>query len=367
VPPETTTEPHQNGRIPAPGTSIRPDPIYVLGDSHAMEFNLRMYAGGDGRHYLFQSLYAPGLVAESCAGTDGELAPALATALSRAGLLVDVDGRREPLHRTQSPHWRHISVVEGRAPADPNIVVSIGGLDIVHFGVGLAHVDDLALPAPVVEPTGPLSGPPLPGAMPFDDAVDLFARQMAPLAQGLRDLQRLGFERLALLSLAPPTPHDGAFRAVRTALGLAATPSHGTLAFRTKFALVANTVLARIAAETGVTFIDRWNDQVRNGQALPGLLNDWQHLSNWAADATALAILERVRRAPVARAGAPTYYQVYVEDPGVSGRLREFTVSQADFEAINDARADAFVMLHDVNELSKCWVSRARIVRIAAG
>jgi hypothetical protein len=343
--------------------SPRPDPIYVIGDSHSIVYNLRLYASDSGRHFLLQSLYVPGFCAASCEAPDGELSPAISGVLARAGLLVDVGGRNEPLHRTQDPHWVHSSVIEGRPRTDPVLVLSVGGLDIMHFGAGPAGVDDVALPESLVERIGPLSGSPLDGAVPFDEAVRRFGEFMQPVAQALQALQRLGFKRLGLISIAPPTPLDRAYRAVRTGLGLEVTPSNAAISWRYKIFIVANTVLARIAAETGVTFIDRWRDQVRDGVALPGLLSDWTHLSDWAANATALAIIGHFYESPAAPQDPPSNYQVYVEDPGAADGLREYTVVDEDFVALRDAPGDAMVLLHDINERTESWVNRARIVR----
>src|ERR1700676_267896 len=151
---EVASRPAEPSETLALRPSTRPEPIYVLGDSHAMAFNLRLYAGDDGRRFLFQTLYTPGIVAAACAGKNGDLSPAIATALAGAGLLVDVAGHREPLHRTLDPHWRHLAVVEGRPRTDPAIVLSVGALDMGHFGAGLSDVEDFALPASLVEGTG---------------------------------------------------------------------------------------------------------------------------------------------------------------------------------------------------------------------
>jgi hypothetical protein len=346
-----------------PKPSVRPESIYVMGDSHALTYNLRLYTTDDDRQFLFQSLYA-GLSAPLCAGGDGELSPAFAAALVRAGLLVSVGDRFEALHRTADPQSCFLAQAEDHPRVDPPIILSVGGLDAVHFFVSLSEIDDIALPPSLVEPAGPLSGPPREKSMPFDEAVSLFADRMRPVAQGLRELQHHGFNRLALLSLAPPTPNDEAFRATRTNLGLTETPSHATLSWRSKCGLVANAVLASIAAETGVLFVDRWSDQVRNGVALPGLLDDWMHLSTWASDATALAIIRCFDGAPALPQSPRAHYQVYVEDPSVATGIREHTIDHADFTALKDAPGDAFVLLNDINELTRSWVSRARIVRV---
>jgi hypothetical protein len=333
--------------------ATRPTPIYVLGDSHAAEFNLRLYDADEQHRYLFLSAYAPGFAAAKFAGPDGAIAPVLA------------GGVAEPFHRTSDPHWSHFALVEDRPRTEPPIVVSIGGLDIVHFGVGLREVDDIALPPELVEPSGPLGGEPLPGALPFEDAVSGFAEWMQPVARGLRDLREHGFERLALLSLAPPTPHDDAFRAVRANLNLPETPSHATLAWRSKCALVANAVLARVASEAGIAFIDRWRDQVRGGVALPGMFTDWMHLSAWAVDATAAAIIAWAERSSTAAPPAPpAFYQVFVEDGRALHGVREYTVAESDFVALRGAPADAFVVLNDVNERSTTWVNASRIVSV---
>jgi hypothetical protein len=343
--------------------SPRPDPIYVIGDSHAIVYNLRLYTSDDGRQFLFESLYVPGFCAASCEAAEGELSPLISGALVRAGLLVDVDGRNEALHRTQDPHWVHSAVIEGRQRTDPAIVVSMGGLDVMHYGAGPSEVDDIALPDSLVERIGPLSGAPLDGAVPFDEAVSRITEYLRPLADALRELQRHGFKRIALMSLVPPTPLDRAYRAVRIGLGLEVTPSNAAIAWRYKLFVVANIVLARIAAQTGVTFIDRWPDQIRDGVALPGLLSDWTHLSDWAANATALALIGHFHESASTPQEPRSNYQVYVEDPGGTDGLREYTVADEDFVAMRDAPGDAMVLLHDVNERTECWVNRARIVR----
>jgi hypothetical protein len=362
----------RNGAAPSPPLtngdvtskpSIRPESIYVLGDSHAMTYNLRLYTTGDERQVLFQSFYA-GLSTPFCAAAEEQLSTAIRASLAHAGLLVKVGDRYEALHRTEDRLSMFFAQMEDRPRVDPAVVLSIGGLDIVHFGVGLAQIDDIALPPALAEAEGPLSAPTLPEAMPFDEAVELFSNQMQPLKQALCDLRQHGFERLALLSLAPPTPNDDAFRAARANLGLSETPSHATLSWRTKCAMVANTVLSSIARDTGVLFIDRWSDQVRNSVALPGLLDDWMHLSTWASDATALAIIERFDGVPSRPQAPPPNYQVYVEDPTVASGIREHTIDHADFMALKDAPGDAFVILNDVNELTRSWVNRARIARV---
>jgi hypothetical protein len=341
--------------------------VYVLGDSHAVAFDLRFFARQEDRPYLFQALYAPGLNAANCAGDGGELAPAIAAALARGGLLVETGGRLQPRHRSEDAVVRHLAALSGR-PHDepPAIAISIGGLDIVHFGVSLTDVDDVALPASLMERSGPLSAPPLDGALPFDDAVRAFAERMQPLGQALRELRAHGFERLALLSLAPPTPHDDAFRNARASLQLPEKASHATLAWRTKLALVANAVLRAIADAEGVVFVDRWSAQVRDGVALPGLLADRMHLNDWAADATALAIVEHLFGTTVPRAEVPVCYQVIVEDAGAPGGIGQHTIAEDDFTALRAAQRDALVRLHDVNEATTTWVERARIVRVVS-
>ncbi len=374
--PENNTPPptrvaERNGAAPhppgiaavAPKPSVRPESIYVVGDSHALTYNLRLYTTGDDRQVLFQSFYS-GLSASFSAGSDGQLSPALTAALARAGLLVKVGERYEALHRTVDQQSIIFAQMEDRPRIDPAIVLSTGALDMVHFGVSLAQIDDIALPPALAESEGPLSAPALPDAMPFDDAVLLFSDRMQPVKHALRGLRQHGFDRLALLSLAPPTPNDDAFRATRANLRLPETPSHATLSWRTKCAMVANTVLSSIAGDTDVLFIDRWSDQVRNGVALPGLLDDWMHLSTWASDATALAIIDRFDGVPSRPQAPPVNYQVYVEDPSVGGGIREHTIDHADFMALKDASADAFVLLNDVNDLTRSWVSRARIARV---
>ncbi|MDP9111291.1 MAG: hypothetical protein M3M96_06645 [Candidatus Eremiobacteraeota bacterium] len=189
---------------------------------------MRLYTTGDDRQVLFQSFYS-GLSASFSAGSEGQLSPALTAALVRAGLLVKVGDRYEALHRTEERQWIIFAQMEDRPRVDPAIVLSTGGLDMVHFGVSLAQIDDIALPPALAEAEGPLSAPALPETMPFDDAVLLFSDRMQPVKQALRGLRQHGFERLALLSLAPPTPNDDAFRAMRGNLGLTETPSHATL------------------------------------------------------------------------------------------------------------------------------------------
>jgi hypothetical protein len=339
--------------------------VYILGDSHAVAFDLRFFAGQGNRPYLFQAVYAPGLNSANCAGDDGELSPLIASALEQRGLLVESGGRLRARHRSDDAVVRHLTALSGR-PHDeaPAVAISIGGLDIVHFGVALTDVDDVAMPESLAERDGPLSLPALAGALPFDDAVRAFAERMQPLAQALRDLRSHGFERLALLSLAPPTPRDDAFRNARASLQLPEKPSHATLAWRTKLALVANTVLRTIADETGVVFVDRWSAQVRDGVALPGLLADRMHLSDWAADATALAVIEQLFGVAVPRAERPVCYQAFVEDAGAPGGVRQHTIAEDDFTALRAAPRDALVRLHDLNEAMTTWVERARIARI---
>ncbi|MDP9111292.1 MAG: hypothetical protein M3M96_06650 [Candidatus Eremiobacteraeota bacterium] len=128
--------------------------------------------------------------------------------------------------------------------------------------------------------------------------------------------------------------------------------------------MVANTVLSSIARDTDVLLVDRWSDQVRNCVALPGLLDDWMHLSTWASDATALAIIERFDGLPSGPQSPPANYQVDVEDPSVAGGMREHTIDHPDFMALKDASGDAFVLLNDVTDLTRSWVSRARIARV---
>lgn len=342
---------------------VRPESIYVLGDSHVLPYHMRLYASDGIPPVVFHALYSPGFAAELLVGTHGELAPAIADPLRRGGLLVDVDGRAVALHRTHDAHWRHCCELAGRAQTSPAIVLSVGGLDAMNFGAGPSDVDDIVLPETVVPRTGPLAAAPLPGAVPFDEAVRGLAEFMEPVAQAIRDLEWHGFRRLALLSVVPPTSRDSAYRAARTSLRLSVNQSNVTTAWRYKLIMVANEVLRRVAAETGIAFIDRWNDQVQDSLALPGLLNDWVHLSDWGTDASALAIIKHFRGTPIASEGPPAYYQVYVEDPGAPNSVREHTVTEETFAAVKEAQGDAFVALHDVNEMTTNWVNRARIVR----
>jgi hypothetical protein len=270
----------------------RPRRIYVVGDSHALIYADRTVTDRAGTSAVtFTALHCRDTAASTCVGPDGRLAPGVRRALAEARLVVEDGDRIEALHRTTVPAWRYLAVAEDRAREDPALVFAFGGLDAFHLGARLP-ADTIRVPAELRgdAPAGLYATPP--GSMPFAEALMIGSRELRPFADLLYGLRALGFGRMALLSVPPPTANDDAFRAAVANVQLDWSEPKLRLPFRHQIIRVVNEALRGLAAELGIPFVDRWADQVVRGVAAPGLLHDWLHIGSRPANETAAVLAD---------------------------------------------------------------------------
>lgn len=270
----------------------RAEPIYVVGDSHVLLYADRIapLPANPAALIVFHALYAPGLKAAAFADERGELSEQVRSALVAARLLVSSGDALEAYHRTMDPHWLAVEGAEDRPRVDPPIVLSTGGLDALDL-IGGLPVDDFALPSRFRDPNSSRFSVTAKDAAAYDDVAAFFAPTFTSLDLGLRRLRAYGFERLAILSIAPPTANDTAFSLVVRHGGRFYPEPRCRTPFRYKVTMVVNGLMREAAAANGVTFIDRWEAQTVNGLIRPGLLNDNIHLNSQAWQDTAAAVI----------------------------------------------------------------------------
>ncbi len=129
--------------------------------------------------------------------------------------------------------------------------------------------------------------PPVPSLKPapFEQIDGFVQKLLTPYMTGLGYLRSLGLNRLAVLSIAPPTLDDDEyerFNGYRTHLHT-----------RYKAALLMNDTLRKLAAQNGFTFIDIWGAVTENGYLNPRYYLDGTHLNRQAAAVAIEALLAR--------------------------------------------------------------------------
>ena len=118
---------------------------------------------------------------------------------------------------------------------------------------------------------------------PFDQ-IDAFVQKLlTPYMSGLAYLRSLGLNRLAILSIAPPTIDDDEFErfnGYRTHLHT-----------RYRAALLMNDTLDRLATQGNIAFVNIWGAVTNNGYLDPRYYLDGTHLNRQAAAIAIAALL----------------------------------------------------------------------------
>jgi hypothetical protein len=272
----------------------RATPIYVLGDSHVLIFADRVAERGQDL-FVFRSLYCPSLQAAEFVDAEGRLDQRVRAQMRAAGLLVEVDGGDEAFHTTRSREWRAAAVAADKTRETPALVIACGGLDTL-FRIADLRADDVVLPADLGRrfDVPAICRHVRPGALPAERARAMFAPYMRPLRTGIQALKRLGFERLFVLSIPPPTVRSEQFRTLFTTVGFRCTGPRLEVGFRYKITLLANDALHGLCADEGIRFVNRWNDQTVRGLARSGLLHDAIHVGSEPCAATIGDLLQAV-------------------------------------------------------------------------
>jgi hypothetical protein len=262
------------------GAMRRATPVYVLGDSHVLIYSDRVAERG-GELFVFRSLYCPSLRAVDFVAEDGRLDERVRTQMGAARLLVEVNGRDEAFHKTRAREWRAAAVAADKVRETPALVIACGALDVL-FRIADLHADDLVLPADLgrrFDVPG-ICRHARPGALSPARSGALFEQYLRPLRSGIRVLKELGFERLAMLSIPPPTVRSEQFHAIMATVGIRCSAARLHAGFRYKLMLLANDALHALCGEENVTFVNRWNDQTVRGLARSGLLHDAIHIGS---------------------------------------------------------------------------------------
>ncbi len=283
---------------------FRPDPMYVAGDSQAVVYGDRVVLGYGPRGYVTRALCC-GVLGGDLGGVDETLHEAFALALAGGGVVARVGGGYEAFHASGDAHVRSLAFVDQRERCDPPIVLACGGLDCARIGRDIPF-DDIELPpdlnarfdVPIMCSANAQ------GAAPWFEMLTLAHDRMAGLRRGLRVLRRMGFGRLAILSLPPPTDDESLFMGLRKTLALPIREARQGPRLRYKLVLLMNDVLLRICREEGVDFIDRWSEQTRDGIVRPGVLVDAIHVTSAEADRTVDVMARWAAHAPSTRAQA---------------------------------------------------------------
>ena len=266
---------------------MRPRPIYVAGDSQSLIYGDRVWF--EARHdcYVGRSVYCGGLYAGSLAAADGTLDEAVVTAFRGARLLSLVGDELHASHVSPDPHVFSLAQADGRPVVEPPLAFTVGQLDLQRLARHLPG-DDVELPPGVGErfdvlPEGRSSDD---DACPAAELLASIEAQFDGFRFGARRLRQLGFQRIAVVSIPPPSADDALMRAIRAMIGLPDNPRRHHKRLRYKLVLALNYALARLCDEEGLDFIDRWPEQTVRGVVRPGVLTDGIHLSGEAADQT---------------------------------------------------------------------------------
>lgn len=261
----------------------RVNPIFVAGDSQSIVYGDRVYIDGE-CSYVTRTLHC-GLHAGDLADEHGTLYEPFVVGLRGARLALPVNGRLEACHVSGAGELWALTGPDQRQRADPPIVFACGHLDLSRIARDLPF-DDFALPDDIAQH---FNVPPVclendgDGASAFDMRTLAHTRLMT-FRIGLRVLRRLGFGRLAVLSLAPFGTDDAQFAQLADVVALPGHARRLALKFRYKLVLLMNSVLEQLCREEGIDFLNRWPEQTSGGIVRAGVLHDQFHISSAEAD-----------------------------------------------------------------------------------
>ncbi len=171
--------------------------------------------------------------------------------------------------------------IAGHTPPTPVVVILFGTVDVAsilaEIGPATEAFSDHALPAPYS------SNIPFP-LLPNDLLAGLIERRFAPLEAALSRLVADGSARIVLHNIHPPTTSNMRYAVVRNVLCSA----------QTRYATVAavNRHLQKIAARSGVAFLNVWEHTIKDGVLDERLSLDGDHLNYEGALITLKALIE---------------------------------------------------------------------------
>jgi hypothetical protein len=157
---------------------------------------------------------------------------------------------------------------------DPVVVLCTGALDaawiLSELGPGADfHLDDPRFEAAAFDPQPHTR-------VPYDAVLDLCKTRLAPLGLALRSLVDVGFDRMYVRNVHPPTLDDVQYFRMRRVLSSAVQ--------RYKVTILVNRVLRQIALDAGARFLDTWDETTRGGLVRPEHIYDADHLNRAAAE-----------------------------------------------------------------------------------
>ena len=273
----------------------QPVPLYMIGESHCMAFRDRLLREDAYFHknFLTKGIFIPTITAHNFT-ENGQLHQPLIEALM--GEMLMTGGARgwtpdsiTPAHvQTKGTLYRPDLV-----PVDPY------GVPTLVFFVG-----EIALRSAFLRTLGkrtfdlPFEVPGLAAvptneqwereseAIPFQQVVNLYNQVVGPFFQGLVTLYNMGFSRLYIHSVPPPTLDDREFEWMNGFY----TPAR----LRYKGAHLFNRGFAQFCSQTNVGFLDIWDDVTEAGALRPDFYLDGCHLHPKSAPITLRKLTERL-------------------------------------------------------------------------
>jgi hypothetical protein len=277
----------------------QPVPIYMIGESHCMAFKDRLFRETThfNKTFLAKGLFIPTISTHNFM-EDGDINAELRKALMSEMLLTG-DGRGWTKATIRPTHVRTSDAVRRPhlVPADPI------GLPILVFFVGeialraafLATLEkrdfDLPFEAPFLDD--------IPSNddwdkecehVPFEVVLKLFNQVAGPLLNGLVALYDMGFTRLYLHSVPPPTLNDAEFEWMNKFY----TPAR----LRYKAALLFNTCFATFCNQYHIGFLDIWNEVTLRNALRPEFYLDGCHLNPTSVPITLDKLMTRLAADP---------------------------------------------------------------------
>ena len=249
--------------------------VNVVGDSHAEVTFRNVLLERDGRMINTETVYIESIEAAKFYENGEVIRPILTSLTVQRILLAE---RIKGDNGEVSFHLRAHPSSAGRPT-----LFSVGDNDL--RGILLAQIAsyDYRIPWRSAERTAP-AVPSLKPA-PFGQIDGFVQKLLTPYMTGLGYLRSLGLNRLAILSIAPPTLDDDEyerFNGYRTHLHT-----------RYKAALLMNDTMRKLSAENGFTFIDIWGAVTENGYLNPRYYLDGTHLNRQAAAIAIETLLAR--------------------------------------------------------------------------
>lgn len=262
----------------------RPIPLFMIGDSHTLVFSdLVIRERASDLVFVTRAKFCRGVSTGGFLDPQGSLLPIITYALTIENILDD-EGKAFHLSRANSAETMRTAAE--RRWGDPVLVFFAGDIDLRSgFLKQVQPHQDFELP---FEVKGLDAMEPVPDRqlVPARLALEFFAKQAEPFLQAMAFFARLGFQKVFVHELRPPTLDDAVFERIQGFRRAAIVRYKATALF--------NYVLRHGCERAGVRFLEIWNDVTVDGRLDPAYELDGVHLNRRAAMITLRRLLEKV-------------------------------------------------------------------------